>query len=253
MPQTVIGLFDSPDAAYAAEEALMKQGVDQSSIYFSAKKGAQSGIEEAGQSMEAIRSFLGDIFGSENSQEAEGYVKEIEQGSILVSVDLPDDKDVTPFCEAMQDAGALDLGAPGAGQGGGEETQAEGRTVQEIEEQLEVGKRQVGQGKVRVVSRVVETPVQEQVSLKEERATVSRRAVNRPASPGDIEAQAGKTIEVEETAERPVISKSAQVTGEVEIGKETSEKTETVQDTVRKTEVDVERETSKGAGRQKPK
>lgn len=257
MTQTGVGIFDSADSANAAEKALMKQGIDQSSIYFSAKEGVQCGLEEASQSMDAIRSFLGDIFGSQNPQDAKYYVDEINRGSILVSVDLPDDVDVAPVCEAMQDAGALDLDAPSAEQGGGEssaggeQARAEGETIPLIEEQMEVGKRQVVQGKVRVVSRVVETPVEESVNLKEERATVKRRSVNRPASPEDIEAQAGKVIEVEESAEVPVVSKSAQVTGEVEVGKETSETSETVQDTVRKTEVDVERKGAKSSKRRK--
>ena len=254
MTQTVIGLFDSPDAAYAAEEALMQQGIDQSSIYFSAREGAQSGLKEAGQPMEAIRSFLGEIFGSDNAEEMDSYIEEIDQGSILLSVDVPDDADVTPICEAMQDSGALELNATGsAQQEGGEQDEAQGQTIPEIEEQMQIGKRQAGQGKVRVVSRVVETPVQEDVILREERATISRHQADRPASPDEIDAQAGKTIEVEEMREKPVISKSAQVTGEVEVGKETSQRTETVEGTVRKTKVEAEREESKGGKRQRSK
>ena len=46
------------------------------------------------------------------------------------------------------------------------------------EEELHVGKREVGHGRVRIQSRVVERPVQEQVTLREERVDVERRPVS---------------------------------------------------------------------------
>jgi hypothetical protein len=49
-----------------------------------------------------------------------------------------------------------------------------------------------------------------------------------------------QTIEVTETVEEPVVSKQARVREEVVVGKKSSQRTETVRDTVRKTEVDVE-------------
>ncbi|MGI9072020.1 MAG: DUF2382 domain-containing protein, partial [Bryobacteraceae bacterium] len=55
-----------------------------------------------------------------------------------------------------------------------------------IEEQLVVGKRRVERGGVRVFSRMVETPVEEQVVLHEEHAKVERQAVNRPMSEAEL-------------------------------------------------------------------
>ena len=51
-----------------------------------------------------------------------------------------------------------------------------------VEEELEVGKRQVDLGAVRVVSRMVETPVNESVTLREEHANIERRPVDRPGA-----------------------------------------------------------------------
>jgi hypothetical protein len=50
------------------------------------------------------------------------------------------------------------------------------------EERLNVGKREVNQGRVRVRSYVVETPVQEQVNLRQEHVSVERRPVDRPVT-----------------------------------------------------------------------
>lgn len=108
-----------------------------------------------------------------------------------------------------------------------------------VEEELQVGKREVEQGGVRVSSRVEERPVEEQVNLREEHVRVERRPVDRPVGNAENAFQEG-TIEITERAEVPVVAKQARVVEEVVIGKEVSERTETVRDTVRKTDVNVE-------------
>jgi uncharacterized protein (TIGR02271 family) len=109
-----------------------------------------------------------------------------------------------------------------------------------VEEQLQVGKREVEQGGARVRTHIEERPVEETLNLREEHVTVERRPVIRPVSEGDIAAFEEGTIEVTERAEQPVVSKQARVIEEVNIGKEVSERQETVRDTVRRTEVDVD-------------
>jgi len=117
----------------------------------------------------------------------------------------------------------------------------EGTRIPVVEEQLEVGKRQVLRGGVRVYTRMTERPVEEQVTLREEHAHVERRPVDRPASEADLNTAFKEgSIELQETAEQPVVSKTARVVEEVEVGKEVSERTETVNDKVRRTEVEVE-------------
>ncbi len=119
------------------------------------------------------------------------------------------------------------------------EPQAPG-AVPVVEEELQVGKRRVLRGGVRVYSRVVEQPVQESVNLQEEHVRVDRRKVDRPASAEDFAGNREQVIEVQEFAEQPVVSKQARVVEEVRVGKETTQRTENVSDTVRHTEVHVE-------------
>ncbi|HEX4260987.1 MAG TPA: YsnF/AvaK domain-containing protein [Acetobacteraceae bacterium] len=109
-----------------------------------------------------------------------------------------------------------------------------------VEERLRVGKREVAQGAVRVRSYVVETPVEEQVRLRQEGVQVERRPVDRPAADLPADAFRERTIEVQATSEEPVLSKEARVVEEVELRKEIGERTETVRDTTRRTEVKVE-------------
>lgn len=116
----------------------------------------------------------------------------------------------------------------------------ETRKIPIIEENVEVGKREVRTGGVRVRSRIVERPVEESVRLREEQVNVERNSVDRPATSEDLENFKERDIEMVERAEVPVVNKEARVVEEVSIGKEVEERKETIKDTVRKTEVDVE-------------
>jgi len=114
------------------------------------------------------------------------------------------------------------------------------QTIKVIEENLEVGKREVERGGVRVRSRIIERPVEESVRLREERVHVQRTPVNRPATAADLNAFQEGSIELVEHAEVPVVSKTANVVEEISVGKEVNERVETVRDTVRSTDVEVE-------------
>jgi uncharacterized protein (TIGR02271 family) len=109
------------------------------------------------------------------------------------------------------------------------------------EEQLHVGKRDVSHGRVRVRSYVTETPVQEQVNLRQEHVSVERRPADRPASGADNLFR-DRTIEAEERAEEAVVSKDARIKEELVVKKGVDQRTETVSDKVRRTEVEVEDE-----------
>ena len=107
-----------------------------------------------------------------------------------------------------------------------------------VEEQLRVGKRDVNLGRVRVRSYVVEEPVSEAVNLREDRVIVERRPVDRAIS--GTETFTDRVIEAEEHVEEAVISTEARVKEEIALRRESEERTETVSDTVRHTEVEVE-------------
>ena len=118
--------------------------------------------------------------------------------------------------------------------------QPSSETLPVIEEQLQVGKRVIQRGGVRIYSHVTETPVEQSVQLREEHVTIERTPVNQPATTADIDAFKEGTIEVRESAEEAVVGKTAHVVEEVRVGKEVTEHTEQIKDTVRRTDVDVE-------------
>ncbi len=132
------------------------------------------------------------------------------------------------------------------------ETQGGEAAIPVIEEEMQVGKRQVQRGGARVHTYVSEHPVQEQVRLREEHVDVERRPVNRPVNDADRAAFQEGSFEVTETSEQAVVQKSARVIEEVLIHKDVGERTETVSDTVRRTEVDVDQTGSARAVGQTP-
>ncbi len=116
-------------------------------------------------------------------------------------------------------------------------SRTEDDVLEVVEEEVKVGKRQTEEGGVRATTRVTETPVEKDVTLREEHVNVERRPVDRPA---DADAFREQAVEVKTVSEEAVVSKQARVIEEVVLSKDVNERTETVRDTVRCTDVDIE-------------
>jgi uncharacterized protein (TIGR02271 family) len=111
-----------------------------------------------------------------------------------------------------------------------------------VEEKLDVGKRRVSGGGVRIIRRTTEKPVQANVNLREEQVNVERHRVDRPLTPEEANrAMKDQTVEVTATREQAVVSKQAKVVEEVVVNKTAQDREETVRDTVKRTDVEVER------------
>jgi uncharacterized protein (TIGR02271 family) len=118
-----------------------------------------------------------------------------------------------------------------------------------VEEQLQVGKREVERGGVRVQTHVTETPVEENVELREEHVNVERRPVDYTFHGTESEAFKESLVEVREAYEELVVNKKARVVEEVVVNKDVEQRTETVHETLRRTDVNVEPiETNKARG-----
>ena len=116
---------------------------------------------------------------------------------------------------------------------------SEGDTLEVVEERLRVGVRQVDRGGVRVRAYVVETPVQQTVTLRDETVELERHALNTSAA-DTANLFEGRVIELTETVEDVVVGKETRVVEEITVHKQAGERVEIVNDTVRHTEVEVE-------------
>ena len=199
----------------------------------------------------AISRFFADLFGS-GEGDAAHYSEAVRRGNAVLSVTLANEARADEISELLEECGAVDvderaeqwkasgyvppLSAATMPRDGGDDV------LKLVEEELKVGKRTVQQGAVRVHRRLTETPVEEEVSLRDERAVVERKKVDRPLSEAEMQtAFQDKDIEIRETSEEPVVSRTAaRVVEEISVGKQSSERTETVRDTLRSTKADVE-------------
>lgn len=109
-----------------------------------------------------------------------------------------------------------------------------------IEEEMQIGKREVEGGGVRVHTEVTEKPVEAHVTLREEHVNVERHPVNRAATDADFANFKEGEINITTSSEEAVVAKQARVVEEVQIGKQVTEREETVRDTVKRTDVDVD-------------
>ena len=115
--------------------------------------------------------------------------------------------------------------------------------IQLAEETLVVGKQTVTSGTTTVRRVVVETPVQQLVTLYDEKVVVERRKPVTDAVTGETLTEV--TIEMIETTEVPVVGKSVKVREEVVVRRERTSRVETVRDTVRRDKIEVTRSDGK--------
>jgi uncharacterized protein (TIGR02271 family) len=109
-----------------------------------------------------------------------------------------------------------------------------------VDEEIDVGKRSIEAGGVRVRSHVVEKPFEQSVRLREERVNVERRPLDRALTLAEAEERLrDASMEMKALSEVPLIGKRAHVVEEIVIKKEVTERVEKVRDTVRHTDVDV--------------
>lgn len=283
MKNTVIAVYDSYTQAQNARNELLASGFSSSDVQLNPEAGRETFSQtqtarEGGQS-HGIGHFFRSLFGmEENREHGDVYSEAMRRGSYVVTVATDDEQQLERVTDIMGHHDPVDINerashwrsqgwsgyderAPMlseseiekernlyAQQRGVGATQTTGETrIPVIEEELKVGKRVVQRGGVRIYQHVTERSVQETVDLREEHVKVERHPVDQPASEADLAAFKEGTVEVREMAEEPVVSKTAHVVEEVVIGKEVTEETANIDETLRKTEVEVEQLGPSGA------
>lgn len=272
MSSTITALFDSRADAEAAKDRLKSARVDADHIHIHDKSSA--GYKETGYSTHEDRGFWDSIKNAfVPDEDRHTYEEGVRRGGALLTADVDDDC-LDEAVRVLEEANSIDIddrssqwrssgwdypgagatagataGVTGAALGGFDRGETAGRTSEQeevipiIEEQLVVGKRDVSRGGVRVRSYVTETPVHEQIRLRNERVNVERRSVDQPLSAADTDAFRERTVDMTATGEEAVVGKTARVVEEVVVSKTAEEHVEEVDDTVRRTDVEVDRDT----------
>ncbi|HZI01613.1 MAG TPA: YsnF/AvaK domain-containing protein [Flavisolibacter sp.] len=263
--QTVIGFFDDQQEAQRAVEQLQSSGISRDRIDLSRGSSGTSEVSSDRSDNDrggGIGGFFRNLFGDDDDQ-ADRYSKVASSSKAIVTVHAQSNDEAETAADILDDCGAVDVDEKATQFGYANTRSTEGygdrqnisrdrdsdTTIERIEENLEVGKREVERGGVRVRSRIVERPVEEHIRLREEHVHVERENVNRPATEADFARAADQNIELTERSEQAVVNKQARVVEEVRLSKESTERDETIRDTVRNTEIDVDKLDSGTTGR----
>ncbi len=245
MKQTVIGIFQNKTEAETAIEQLERTGFNKSNIDITQGSSSQSANREKTKDRDSISEFFSSLFDS--NDEADKYSNVAKNSECVVTVHANDSDEAIRAAEVLDSYGAMDVDDQNANAGHGDSKlerhlsdSDSDESIPVIEEEMEVGKRQVETGKTRIRSRIIEKPVEERLRLREEHVNVSRNEVNREASDAELKNFKEMDMEITEHAEVPVVNKSTRVVEEISVDKDVEEHEETVRDTVRKTEVDID-------------
>lgn len=267
---TLSAFYDSRSDAQHAVDRLVEAGIPTNQVRLVPGHEGDAPASDRSEQHRGFFASLADFFMPDEDRYS--YAEGLSRGGYLVAVDglSADQHDLA--LDILDDEGSIDLdereeswrsegwggyeagaseaytlgaNAPQASLGAaGSSTSRsldsnEDEVIPVVDERLVVGKRDVNLGRVRVRSYVREEGVSANVDLHDERVTIERRPVDRAPSDADAAFQ-DRTIEAEEHAEEAVVGKEARVTEEIALRKDGSDRQETISDTVRKTEVEIE-------------
>ncbi len=240
MPRALTALFSSRASAEATRDQLVAAGIPAHEIDVQ-DQGVYAGGQTSGEHKGFVDSLKG-MFGAHEDHRT--YAEGLNRGQVLLTATVQDGE-TDRAIQVLEKSDAIDLDRQesewrSSGWTGAATAGATDEVIQVAEERLVVGKREVERGGVRVRSYIVSTPVSEQVTLREETVGIERRPVNRAVAAGD-DAFRDRSIELRATGEEAVVGKQAIVTEEIGVRKDVGQRTEEVRDTVRHTEVEVER------------
>lgn len=261
--KSVSALFDDRAEAQRAVERLRTSGISEDHIRMVEGSAGGATTQRSPEEDKSFWDSLSDFFFPEEDRYA--YAEGLSRGGYLVTVSGISAAHYDAALDILDDEGTVDLNKREAswraeGWGGHEANpygsgdiavghtaglSADGprtpdqESIPVVEEQISIGKRDTSHGRVRVRAYTVEEPVNETIELRDERVELERRPVNRAATGADAAFQ-DRTIEAEEYAEEAVVAKEARVVEEIGLKKVSDTHTETISDTVRHTEVEVE-------------
>jgi uncharacterized protein (TIGR02271 family) len=256
--EIIVAVYDTEAHADAAVRDLEAAHVPPTAITRHAGGRAASGAPGSSGNP-AGQGFWSNLSGGEPDHETAVYDRSLEIGSSVVTVRVPDEHvdRVTEILERHhpidvdERAASFGLGANRSASAAAGTREAYGTGLRDgdeevipiSEEQLTIGKRLVNRGTTRIRRFVVETPVEENVTLHSERVSIDRRPASAGAR-GDDADFTDRTIEVTETDEEAAVGKTARVKEEVVVHREATDRVETVRDTVRRQDVEIERDDS---------
>ena len=266
MTQALVAVFDKQTEAQHAFDALMSEGFSDDQVHLASADSieATSSKDDGNGHNDSFGHKVASFFGFGKDEDTDTYSEAVRRGNCVLSVDVANDDEAKRAEDIIEQHDPIDIdersaqwresgrqGSQSDSQSMGGQTNGE-EIIPIVEEELQVGKRETQRSGGRVRSHNYEKPVEANVNLREQHTTVSSRAVNRSAIEAE-QAYGEVDMEYRDTAEEAVVAKEARVVEEVVVGKKSSDRDETIKDSVRRTEVEVEKDGKRMASGDKRK
>jgi len=232
MTKTVIGLFDDRNEGTKAYAALLQEGYAQADLDI-----LTNDDKDDVPKLENLRKNV-------PSPDADVYLEGVRQGGTIITATVSDSA-VGRATEILSNFNIVNI-ANRANELKLIDSKLELKdaakhddVIDVIEEELEVGKEQVERGRLRIYNVVTEREVTQNVTLRDETIKVNRRPINREVQITDdlFKPRSFELVEIDEIAK---VSKTARVVEEVSLGKEVVDKIETIKETLRRQDVEIE-------------
>lgn len=238
--QTLIAVYATRAEAERVRDRLIQSGITEDDIRLSPDASADG--QGSANRTEGGTSFWDWLFGTDVPEtDRAWYQSNLREGRTAVSVRLSDVTKRALIEGILEEYNPISIGGEAMPSGPAPVSEAEER-IPVVKEELEVGKRQTEQ-RHRIRAYTVERPVEEDVTLRDERVVVERRPISGEGA-ADEQALKPREVEIIERHEEPVVAKKARATEEVVVRKDVQERTETVRDKVRETKVEVDQNAS---------
>jgi stress response protein YsnF len=269
MAQTVIGMFDDAFQAKQAVQQLTSKGFSSDSIDITKSAVNNATQHESDSEESGITQFFKSLF--TNKEETDKYVRIAKMSQSLVTVHAKTVDEAKEAAFILDNCGAVNVderatasaylesehikttvdedtntrddaqtNSATAFRNTSTERTARTTSISIMEGDPEIGKSEILTDRTHMRSRIFDGAVEESSRLKEETVRVNKNLPEKPkTNAGEPGFSAGE-FEMTETSEVPVVTKEARVVEEVTIGKQVNERTTTVSDTVRRTEIDID-------------
>ncbi|WP_210465706.1 PRC-barrel domain-containing protein [Rufibacter roseolus] len=245
-PKNVIGLFPDAVSAQRVTQELFHSGFPEEAVEVAYRHGEGN---QQGDSSPNFEQFFHSLFAS--PEEARAHEAKMQNSHALVVVhaysqdeanraahllDSPPTSELDIQVERASPASPLTDGA--LEQSPARAYSQDATTIPVVEDKSHLDKQEVGTGQTH--SHRVERPLEEKMQQQEEHIQIERIPVDRSATEVDFRSFQDGVIELKEYGEVPIISKVANVVEEITIGKDVEIREEIIQDTVKKTEIQIE-------------
>ena len=230
--KTVIGLFDDRNEGMRAYNALVQEGY------------AQGDLDVLTNDDKDDEPKLAVMRKNIPSPDIDVYLEGVRQGGTIITANVSDSA-INRAAEIMSSFDIVNIGERAIklklidNKLELKDSSVHDDVIDVIEEELQVGKEAVERGRLRIYNVVTEREVTQNVTLRDETIKVNRRPINREVAltPDLFKARSFEMVEVDEIAK---VTKTARVIEEVSIGKEVVEKIETIKETLRRQDVEIE-------------